>query len=173
MHHRAAWYCNISSRTVRQVAARKEAFGVNEVEEEEPDAIWVLAWEALQDPSLVFLCLAAVVSFLIGFTFHQAQDSLEVVLLPSPVLFNARSLTPTLTLPLILSSFPPSLPSISVPPSSLHFLFLPLLQASGRCHSLRGGSCGDSHCSQRLPQRTAVPLSAAGTAIAAALFRPP
>jgi Ca2+-transporting ATPase len=48
------------------VDLRKKAFGVNKVEEEPQDSIWKLMWEALQDPTLVFLSVAAFFSLFIA-----------------------------------------------------------------------------------------------------------
>eukprot|EP00283_Hemiselmis_rufescens_P003929 CAMPEP_0173418082 /NCGR_PEP_ID=MMETSP1357-20121228/310_1 /TAXON_ID=77926 /ORGANISM="Hemiselmis rufescens, Strain PCC563" /LENGTH=1081 /DNA_ID=CAMNT_0014380511 /DNA_START=137 /DNA_END=3382 /DNA_ORIENTATION=- len=49
-----------------EVKARREHFGSNYVEPEPPETIWMMAWNALQDPCLIFLCFAALVSFLVG-----------------------------------------------------------------------------------------------------------
>jgi hypothetical protein len=37
-----------------------------------------MAWDALQDPCLIFLCFAAAVSFLVGIIFQQGMEWLEV-----------------------------------------------------------------------------------------------
>jgi len=45
---------------------RQEIFGRNKVEEEPQDPLWKLMWEALQDPTLIFLTCAALLSLFIG-----------------------------------------------------------------------------------------------------------
>uniref|UniRef100_A0A7S4L6L8 Cation-transporting P-type ATPase N-terminal domain-containing protein n=1 Tax=Guillardia theta TaxID=55529 RepID=A0A7S4L6L8_GUITH len=54
-----------------EVDTRKSFFGSNYVEPDPPDSIFQIAWEALQDPCLIFLCFAAFVSFFFGILFHQ------------------------------------------------------------------------------------------------------
>ena len=50
----------------QEVETRRSVFGSNYVEPEPPASIWELAWDALQDPCLIFLCFAAAVSILVG-----------------------------------------------------------------------------------------------------------
>ena len=50
---------------------RKNAFGTNKVEQEPQEAIWKLMWEALQDPTLIFLCAAAFFSLFIAVFVEQ------------------------------------------------------------------------------------------------------
>eukprot|EP00961_Rhodomonas_salina_P218835 2958125-Rhodomonas_salina.1 len=42
-----------------------------------------MAWEALQDPCLIFLCFAAMVSFVVGIIFDEGMEWLEVTSLLS------------------------------------------------------------------------------------------
>ena len=51
---------------VVQVEDRQKKFGKNEIPMEPQTSILVLMWEALQDPTLIFLCFAAIVSLVIG-----------------------------------------------------------------------------------------------------------
>ncbi len=37
-----------------------------------------IAWEALQDPSLIFLCFSAMVSFIVGIVFQRGMEWIEV-----------------------------------------------------------------------------------------------
>ena len=60
-----------------EVKQREEAFGRNYVEPDPPDTLLELAWEALQDPCLIFLCFAACVSFLVGIIFDEGMEWLE------------------------------------------------------------------------------------------------
>jgi len=53
------------------VDERRETFGVNKVEEEPQDPLWKLMWEALQDPTLIFLTVAAFISLAIGIFVEQ------------------------------------------------------------------------------------------------------
>ncbi len=38
----------------------------------------MMAWDALQDPCLIFLCFAALVSFIVGIIFDEGMEWLEV-----------------------------------------------------------------------------------------------
>jgi magnesium-transporting ATPase (P-type) len=60
-----------------EVETRRSVFGSNYVEPEPPASIWELAWDALQDPCLLFLCFAAVVSFGVGIIFNEGSEWLE------------------------------------------------------------------------------------------------
>ena len=60
-----------------EVKEREETFGKNYVEPEPPDTLLELAWEALQDPCLIFLCFAACVSFIVGIIFDEGMEWLE------------------------------------------------------------------------------------------------
>mmetsp|Transcript_43410 Transcript_43410/g.88814 ORF Transcript_43410/g.88814 Transcript_43410/m.88814 type:complete len:1057 (+) Transcript_43410:288-3458(+) len=60
-----------------EVKDRKEKFGQNYVEPEPPESIWMMAWNALQDPCLIFLCFAAMVSFVVGIIFDEGMEWLE------------------------------------------------------------------------------------------------
>jgi len=62
-----------------EIARRKAHFGSNYVEPEPPESIFAMAWTALQDPCLIFLCFAAMVSFLVGIMFDQGLEWLEGV----------------------------------------------------------------------------------------------
>ena len=62
-----------------EVARRKQHFGSNYVEPEPPESILQMAWNALQDPCLIFLCFAACVSFFVGIVFDQGLEWLEGV----------------------------------------------------------------------------------------------
>jgi hypothetical protein len=42
-----------------------------------------IAWEALQDPSLIFLCFSAMVSFVVGIVFQRGMEWIEVLSLCS------------------------------------------------------------------------------------------
>jgi magnesium-transporting ATPase (P-type) len=49
-----------------EIKDRKELFGINKVEPEPQDPLWKLMLEALQDPTLIFLTVAAFISLFIG-----------------------------------------------------------------------------------------------------------
>mmetsp|Transcript_5585 Transcript_5585/g.12989 ORF Transcript_5585/g.12989 Transcript_5585/m.12989 type:complete len:1056 (-) Transcript_5585:318-3485(-) len=53
------------------VKDRANFFGKNEVEQEPQEPLWKLMWEALQDPTLIFLTCAAILSLLIGVFVEQ------------------------------------------------------------------------------------------------------
>jgi len=59
------------------VPKHEEAFGKNYVEPDPADTLLELAWEALQDPCLIFLCFAACVSFIVGIVFDEGMEWLE------------------------------------------------------------------------------------------------
>jgi P-type Ca2+ transporter type 2C len=62
------------------IESRKKIFGVNKVEEEPQDPLWKLMWEALQDPTLIFLSCAAIFSLFIAiFVERSAYGWLEGV----------------------------------------------------------------------------------------------
>ena len=94
-----------------QVTERQAAYGRNVVTQEEPEPIWMIAWrvsvfvlkrngrgsctpllthtlieQALQDPSLIFLCFAAAVSLCIGLLQHQGYEWLEGLAILAAVL---------------------------------------------------------------------------------------
>ena len=69
-----------------EVETRRTVFGSNYVEPEPPTSIWELAWDALQDPCLIFLCFAAVVSILVGLIFNEGMEWLEGIAIMSAVL---------------------------------------------------------------------------------------
>jgi magnesium-transporting ATPase (P-type) len=54
-----------------EVDARKKIFGENKVEQEPQDSLLKLMWEALQDPTLIFLTCAAIFSLFIGVFIEQ------------------------------------------------------------------------------------------------------
>ena len=60
-----------------EVAQRELVFGKNYVEPDPPDTLLELAWEALQDPCLIFLCFAASVSFIVGIVFDEGMEWIE------------------------------------------------------------------------------------------------
>jgi calcium-translocating P-type ATPase len=55
-----------------EVKPRRDAFGENKVEEEPQDPLWKLMWEALQDPTLIFLTCAAMFSLFIAVFVEQS-----------------------------------------------------------------------------------------------------
>ena len=55
-----------------EVHVRRETFGENKVEEEPQDPLWKLMWEALQDPTLIFLTCAAAFSLFIAIFVEQS-----------------------------------------------------------------------------------------------------
>ncbi len=62
------------------VEIRKKTYGVNKVEEEPQEPLWKLMWEALQDPTLIFLSCAAIFSLFIAiFVERSAYGWLEGV----------------------------------------------------------------------------------------------
>jgi P-type Ca2+ transporter type 2C len=61
---------NIGVRS-SQVELRRKSFGINKVDEEPQEPLWKLMWEALQDPTLIFLCAAACFSLLIALFVEQ------------------------------------------------------------------------------------------------------
>ena len=60
-----------------EVEQRTEIFGPNKVEPEDPDTIWQMAWEVLEDECLRFLIFAAFVSFAVGLIFNEGMEWLE------------------------------------------------------------------------------------------------
>ena len=63
-----------------EIESRKKLFGVNKVEEEPQDSLLKLMWEALQDPTLIFLSCAAIFSLFIAiFVERSAYGWLEGV----------------------------------------------------------------------------------------------
>jgi len=50
---------------------RKNLFGENKVEQDPQEPLWKLMWEALQDPTLIFLTCAALISLAIGVLVEQ------------------------------------------------------------------------------------------------------
>jgi len=63
-----------------EVEERKKNFGVNKIEEEPQEPLWKLMWEALQDPTLIFLSCAAIFSLFIAvFVERSAYGWLEGV----------------------------------------------------------------------------------------------
>jgi len=54
-----------------EVEERRKMFGENKVEEEPQEPLWMLMWNALQDPTLIFLTCAAFVSLAIGIFVEQ------------------------------------------------------------------------------------------------------
>ncbi|EKX52947.1 hypothetical protein GUITHDRAFT_161121 [Guillardia theta CCMP2712] len=68
-----------------EVDTRKSFFGSNYVEPDPPDSIFQIAWEALQDPCLIFLCFAACVSFFVGIVFNEGMEWLEGLAILSAV----------------------------------------------------------------------------------------
>jgi len=69
-----------------EVETRRSVFGSNYVEPEPPTSIWELAWDALQDPCLIFLCFAALVSFFVGVIFNEGMEWLEGIAILSAVI---------------------------------------------------------------------------------------
>ena len=61
---------NIGVRST-QIDLRRKTFGVNKVEEEPQEPLWKLMWDALQDPTLIFLCAAACFSLIIAIFVEQ------------------------------------------------------------------------------------------------------
>ena len=59
------------------VPERELVFGKNYVEPDPPGTLLELAWEALQDPCLIFLCFAASVSFVVGIVFDEGMEWIE------------------------------------------------------------------------------------------------
>ncbi|EKX40742.1 hypothetical protein GUITHDRAFT_75356, partial [Guillardia theta CCMP2712] len=65
---------------------RQEDFGLNEHAMEPQDSILKIAWDALQDPSLLFLCFASLVSLVIGVVSSQSQEIVEGIAILAAVL---------------------------------------------------------------------------------------
>eukprot|EP00291_Cryptomonas_curvata_P024180 CAMPEP_0172171232 /NCGR_PEP_ID=MMETSP1050-20130122/11774_1 /TAXON_ID=233186 /ORGANISM="Cryptomonas curvata, Strain CCAP979/52" /LENGTH=1025 /DNA_ID=CAMNT_0012842633 /DNA_START=72 /DNA_END=3146 /DNA_ORIENTATION=- len=57
----------------KEVENRKKEFGVNKVEAEPQEPLWKLMWEALQDPTLIFLTCAAGFSLFIAIFVEQSD----------------------------------------------------------------------------------------------------
>jgi len=55
----------------KDLKTRKDTFGQNVIPMEPQTSIFVLMWNALQDPTLIFLCFAAMVSLFIGVVVEQ------------------------------------------------------------------------------------------------------
>ena len=56
----------------KEVELRKKEFGENKVEAEPQEPLWKLMWEALQDPTLIFLTCAAAFSLFIAIFVEQS-----------------------------------------------------------------------------------------------------
>ena len=54
---------------VEDIELRREKFGVNVIPKKPPRSILQLAWEALQDPLLIVLCVAGFLT--IGLSFYK------------------------------------------------------------------------------------------------------
>mmetsp|Transcript_24048 Transcript_24048/g.60400 ORF Transcript_24048/g.60400 Transcript_24048/m.60400 type:complete len:1187 (+) Transcript_24048:108-3668(+) len=56
-----------------EVSDRQQVFGRNYVEQKPLTPFWKFCWDALQDPTLIFLSVASVVSIIIGTTFEPVE----------------------------------------------------------------------------------------------------
>jgi magnesium-transporting ATPase (P-type) len=53
---------------------RRHFFGTNRIPTAKSASIWLLMWHALQDPTLIILIVAAVISLAFGIVFYSFED---------------------------------------------------------------------------------------------------
>jgi Ca2+-transporting ATPase len=75
-----------------EVEERQRNFGRNYIEQKPLTPFWVFCWEAIQDPTLIFLCFASIVSLVIGAAYEPPKclgwlDGLAIMCAVAVVVF--------------------------------------------------------------------------------------